>query len=97
MKKKKLWQLLSEEGYHGDAETFRAAVVDEFNESIDSVHGWTGDELLVHPDHAMAYCNRVRDRIDYQGLSYPLILRTLLNMRKRGGGDISHTLQAADA
>lgn len=48
------------------------------------------DELLVRPREAIRYCDRVRDQLATAGESeaYDLpddvILRTLLNMRKRG-------------
>lgn len=94
MRKDILPMRLSAEGYVGTPATFRAAIVDEFNESIDAVHGWSVDDLKDHPDHAVLYCERVRARIGYDGVSYPLILRTLNNIRKRGGGEVSKKAKA---
>lgn len=88
MKREKLWQSLTKSGYTGDESTFRDAVIDEFEESV-APRGWSGDELCFHPSHAIEYCERVRERVVCKSIPFPLILRTLVNIRKRGGGDIN--------
>jgi hypothetical protein len=89
MTKEPLWKTLTDEGYIGDAESFRAAVIDEYNESVKDELGWSGDELVLHLDHAKEYCQRVRDRIKCGSVSYPTILRTLINIRRRGLGAVN--------
>lgn len=61
---------------------------DEFRDAVIEIHkvlhpAWSADELLCHPDTAKRYCDATRQRV---GCPVPdnLILRTLLNCRKRG-------------
>lgn len=46
--------------------------------------GVTVDELLLHPRDAMRFCDSVRDRQGWIGIPDDVILRALLNRRKRG-------------
>lgn len=46
---------------------------------------WTSEELLYHMDDVRQYVNAVRCRTQCVGLPDFLVLRTLINIRKRGG------------
>jgi hypothetical protein len=73
--------LLAELGYEGDEGSFHDLIVDTLAEAY---RAWSIDELLIHPHDAIEYCRIVcrRARVD---LPEPLVLRTLLNIRKHKG------------
>lgn len=62
---------------------------DEFRdltaEMLHNMHrAWTDEELLYHPYDALRYCAAIRAR-SQDSLPDDLILRTLVNTRKRSG------------
>ncbi|HMP57866.1 MAG TPA: hypothetical protein PKD86_00820 [Gemmatales bacterium] len=65
---------LSAQGCKLDVDAFRAVLLEELGDT-------TTDDLLCHPHEALAFCDRVRRRLDC-ALSTTLILKTLLNLRK---------------
>jgi len=68
-------------GYGGDPERFREAVA----EVLFSAYGsWTVDDLLCHPTEALKFCEVIRAKFG-KPFTEPVILKTLLKMRKRGG------------
>jgi hypothetical protein len=88
MAKKKLWESLRDIGVKCSAEKFREAIVDEFKDTF-AKRGWSGDELAMHPHSAIEFCHAVRARLNEHTVPYDLILRTLINIRRRGGGDVN--------
>lgn len=77
----KLAEELQEHGYTDDPELFREALSDHMFNAYGS---WTVDDLLCHPADAIQFCDAIRTRFGVQ-FPDPLILKTLLNLRKRGG------------
>jgi hypothetical protein len=45
--------------------------------------GWTADELLIHPNKAVEFCNSVRNSTS-PSIPDHLVLRTLMNLRRAG-------------
>lgn len=88
MPKKKTWESLRELGVRFSAEKFRDAITDEYNETI-KPRGWSGDELCMHPYAAIEFCIAVRKRLKFQGIPEDLILRTLINIRRKGTGKVN--------
>lgn len=86
--KKKTWESLLELGAPCSAEKFREEVKSQYAETVKPL-GWSGDELCMHPDAAKEFCNGVRKRVRFQGIPDDLILRTLINIRRRGGGEVN--------
>lgn len=76
----KLAQELVAAGAGADAESFREVLADVMFECYGS---WTIDDLLCHPHDAIEFCELIRSRTKSRVSDY-LILKTLLNMRKRG-------------
>lgn len=57
-------------------------MVNDFNEAYgDSI---SLDELLLHPQEAMAFCLEVKRRHRYFDLPDDIILRSIMNARKHG-------------
>lgn len=69
-------------GYLEHPDHFRGVLRSIFNGHYP---GWTDEELLYHPKEASNFCTTVRERSGAPGLADPVILRTLVNIRKRGG------------
>ena len=67
-----------------DRMTFTDQMVDEFNTIYRG--GWTIDELCLHPDEAKHFCVEVRRKFAYYDLPDDIILRSIMNRRKRPGG-----------
>ncbi len=67
-------------GYTDKQEEFETILADVF---FALCPDWTDEELLFHPDDAKTYCHAVRCRTT-KGLPDELILRALINIRKRG-------------
>lgn len=79
---RKLADELKDCGCQADSDVFRELV----RELHSVMHpAWTDEELLYHPDDAKAFCGVVRRRAGSPGLPDDLILRTLVNRRKRNG------------
>ncbi|RTL03713.1 hypothetical protein EKK58_12175 [Candidatus Dependentiae bacterium] len=57
-------------------------IIDHFNEAFRG--GVTIDELLLHPRDAMCFCDAIRMKNGWMGLPDDLILRAILNRRKKG-------------
>jgi len=76
----KLVDELRQFGYEDDPEMFREAISDYMFNAYGS---WTVDDLLCHPTDAIEFCNAIRASFGKQ-FSDAIILKTLLNMRKRG-------------
>lgn len=76
----KLGQELRSHGYLADPESFRETLVDVMFNGYGS---WTIDDLLCHPEDALEYCRVVR-QLTGSNLPDEFILKTLLNIRKRG-------------
>ena len=60
---------------------FRDFVAKSFDSTLGGV-GWTIDEVLLNPDIATGFCDRVRKETMTRSLSDSNILRALLNHRK---------------
>ncbi len=62
----------------------------EFRETLLELHvilhpSWTDEELLFHPRDASVYCEAIRFKTECSALPDHLILRTLINTRKKSG------------
>jgi hypothetical protein len=77
----KLTEHLKAAGWDRDADSFRDALVDIFAEMF---RAWTDEELLFNPREAIQFCNVARSRLRTKDLPDHVILRTLVNVRKRG-------------
>lgn len=64
-----------------DREAFVDQLVEEFHGAYRD--SWTIDELLLHPREALQFCDDVRRKHRYFDLPDDIILRTVLNRRKR--------------
>ncbi|HMP57867.1 MAG TPA: hypothetical protein PKD86_00825 [Gemmatales bacterium] len=76
----RLVEELRSHGYQADPEAFRETLADVMFNGYGS---WTIDDLLCHPEDALEYCRMVR-QLTGSDLPDDLILKTLLNLRKRG-------------
>lgn len=77
-----LVQQLSDAGYDRHADDYRVAVL-EIAHALQP--DWTDEEILYHPDIAKELCRRVNNETGVT-LEDHVILRTLVNCRKRGFG-----------
>ena len=68
-------------GITEDSETVIDRLVTHFNEHTRGVI--TIDELLLHPSDAIQFCNRVRAAEGWFGLPDDMVLRPILNRRKK--------------
>ncbi len=78
----RLDQELTAAGYDGTPDSFKEKIVDIFHASHPN---WTEDDLVCHPRDALHYCNYVRSAVQCPDLPDPVILKTLLNIRKSSG------------
>jgi len=76
----RLSQTLADYGIDDDPEAFKDGLVDLFHGLYPA---FTVDELLVRPREALRYCDAVRDKHRNYDLPDDLVLRSLLNRRKR--------------
>jgi len=56
-------------------------MAEEFNETYRGT--WTVDELVLHPREAMKFCDEVRRKYHYYDLPDDIILRVVMNRRKK--------------
>ena len=61
---------------------------DEFREKVEKMKAtmypsWTADDLVCHPDEAKQFCDMIRKIRTCGQLEDYIVLRTLLNARKR--------------
>jgi len=85
---KKLWETLNDIGVTMGADKFREIIVDEFTATF-ATKGWSGDELCMHPDCAKEFCNVIRRKVNHAMIPDDVILRTLINIRRRGTGAVN--------
>ncbi len=60
-------------------EKFKERLIDTIQEDFP---GLTIDDLVCEPDRALAYCERIRDEAEAPNLHDPVILKTLMNIRR---------------
>lgn len=75
----KLQERLTEHGSTLSPDEFRGILIDTM---FRHYGGWSLDELLCRPDESISYCGEVRKQVA-ASLPEELILKTLLNIRKR--------------
>ena len=68
-------------GVDMDREEFRDLMIDEFNTTYRG--GWTIDELCLHPQEAIRFCNDVRRKHGFYDAPDDAILRLIMGRRKR--------------
>jgi len=71
----------AEFGVSLDKASFTDQMVDEFN--LVYKGGWTIDELCLHPDEAKRFCVDTKRKFGYYDLPDDIILRAVMNRRKR--------------
>jgi hypothetical protein len=74
---------LTAAGYAYDASAFKDLVAELFHGMYRDL---TVDDLVLEPDMAKAYCCTVRMQAKLPSLADGVILRALMNIRKRGVG-----------
>lgn len=73
-----------EYGVDMDRDEFVEKLVGEFEETYRG--GLSIDELCLRPTEALRFCTDTRRRLGAFDLPDDIILRTIMNHRKRGGG-----------
>ena len=69
-------------GVNMDRNEFDDLLVDAFNSTYRGQ--WTIDELCLHPNEALQFCNGIKRQHGWFDLPDDIILRTIMNRRKHG-------------
>jgi hypothetical protein len=69
-----------------DIEMDREALIDLFVDELGAIGRgmWTIDELCLHPREALQFCDDLRRKHEFKYLPDDIILRSIMNRRKRG-------------